>query len=96
MYGCTSHLKVNMAYALVTLFLSFVVDGLVVRGKTATDKDLEILVLRHQLRILQRKTVRRPRLSRPEKVLLAVLAVRFRTRVKGVGAPGTESAVIQA
>ena len=38
------------------------------------DKDLQILVLRHQLRLLQRQRPRPPRLTRGEKLTLAVLA----------------------
>jgi len=52
--------------------------------KADGDKDLEILVLRHQLRILQRKVDKAPRLSQAEKLLLAVLADKFKTGVKGV------------
>jgi len=38
------------------------------------DKDLQILVLRHQVRLLQRQRPRPPRLTRGEKLTLAVLA----------------------
>jgi hypothetical protein len=38
------------------------------------DKDLEILVLKQQLRILERKLGHKPQISRWEKCLLAVLA----------------------
>ena len=40
------------------------------RGSDGGAKDLEILVLRHQLRVLQRKTGR-PRLQASDRVLLA-------------------------
>jgi hypothetical protein len=52
--------------------------------KADGDKDLQIMVLRHQLCILQRKVDQTPRLSRAEKLLLAVLADKFKTGVKGV------------
>ncbi len=50
-------------------FLLLHLVGLVVDLVTATrsperDKDLEILLLRHQLRLLQRERLRPPRLSR--------------------------------
>jgi len=43
------------------------------------DKDIEILLLRQQLRILQRKQPRAPRISRWEKVTLLVLAGKLTT-----------------
>jgi putative transposase len=46
-------------------------------------KDLEILLLRHQLRILQRKLPRSPRISMWEKGILAVLTVRFKLLNEG-------------
>src|SRR5207245_2774218 len=46
---------------------------LVTAGKHEPDKDLEILVLRHQVRVLHRKA-RRPRLRRFDKVFLAAAA----------------------
>ena len=48
------------------------------------EQDLEILVLRHQLRLLQRKVEHAPRLSRFEKRILAVLATRFKASVHGL------------
>jgi hypothetical protein len=47
---------------------------LVAGGRRARDeKDLEIALLRHQLRILRRKAGRSPRLARWEKLTLAVV-----------------------
>jgi putative transposase len=71
-----------MVFYTLFLVVSLVVDLLTVRTKAESDKDLEIMVLRHQLRILQRKVDRTPRYSRPEKLILAVLTVRFKVRVK--------------
>src|SRR4029079_13611843 len=48
-------------------------------------KDLEILLLRHQLRILQRKLPGSPRISVWEKAVLSVLAVRFKRFTDGTG-----------
>jgi len=73
-----------MDFTFFLLLVSFVVDVLAVRRKNPVDKDLEILALRHQVRLLQRKLDHTPRLSRIEKILLAVLAVRFRASVQGV------------
>jgi putative transposase len=44
-----------MVYSFLALLLSLLLDILTVTFKTESDKDLEILVLRHQLRLLQRK-----------------------------------------
>jgi putative transposase len=53
-------------------------DLLVTSHLSERQKDIEILLLRQQLRILQRKLPRSPRVSRWEKGILAVLAVQFR------------------
>jgi putative transposase len=57
--------------------LDFLLDVFTVRWKTS-DKDLEILLLRQQLRVLERRLGQRPRPSRWEKCLLAVLFVQLR------------------
>jgi hypothetical protein len=72
-----------MAYTLITMLVSLLMDLLTVSRKSEADKDLEILVLRHQLRLLQRKLESIPRLTRVEKVFLAVLGVRFKASVQG-------------
>lgn len=48
--------------------------------KTASDKDLEILLLRRQLAIYERKQERAPHLSRGEKLTLVVLTTKLKTR----------------
>jgi len=73
-----------MFYYAVTLFVCLLIDILASVVKTDSDKDLEILVLRHQVRVLQRKVDKTPHLSRPEKLILAVLANKFKTGVKGI------------
>jgi transposase InsO family protein len=73
-----------MFYYAIALLVSSLFDILTVSLKVDSDKDLEIMVLRHQVRILQRKVDKTPRLSRSEKLILAVLAHKFRTGVKGV------------
>lgn len=73
-----------MVYAHITLLIAFLLDLVLARVKGERDKDLEILVLRHQLRLLQRKVERTPRCSRFDKLILAVLAVRFKTSVRGL------------
>lgn len=77
-----------MFYYAIALLISVLIDVLTVTFtfKADKDKDLEIMVLRHQLRILQRKVDKVPRLSRPEKLLLAVITDKFKIGVKVFGA----------
>ncbi|MGZ4755376.1 MAG: integrase core domain-containing protein [Acidimicrobiia bacterium] len=51
----------------------FVVDLLVLRGRGDRSKDVEILVLRHQLAVLRRQ-VARPRFDRTDRAFLAAVA----------------------
>ena len=55
----------------------FFVELVTVTRRTDRDKDLEILLLRHQLRLLQRERPRPPRLSRWEKLTLALLTAQL-------------------
>jgi putative transposase len=57
--------------------IGFVADLLTAPRRTAPEKDLEILLLRHQLRLLQRERPRPLRLSRREKLTLAVLTAKL-------------------
>ncbi len=57
----------------LTHFVAFFVDLVVGTRPRNHDKDLQILVLRHQARLLQRQRPRPPRLTRGEKLTLAVL-----------------------
>lgn len=62
-----------MLFALLYLFLRRLA-GLAVRsGSSDQSRDAEILVLRHQLKVLHRQ-VGRPRLRRRDRVLLAALS----------------------
>ncbi len=58
----------------LTHFVAFLVDLVVGTRPGNRDKDLQLLVLRHQVRLLQRQRPRPPRLTRGEKLTLAVLA----------------------
>jgi hypothetical protein len=60
-------------YVLATL-LSWLIDLGTLQFQSDSDKELEILLLRRQLAILQRTQPRPPRLTRWEKLGLAVLA----------------------
>jgi putative transposase len=59
-------------------FFSLLVDWLCARRLTDAQKDLEILLLRHQLVTAQRQLHHPPRLQLVEKLTLAVLTVKFK------------------
>jgi hypothetical protein len=67
-----------MVYALLAYLVAALLDLLTLPTKTAQDKDLEIHVLCHQLRLLQRHARDKPRAMRVEKSLLAVLLVKLK------------------
>ncbi len=58
---------------ILTLFL----DIIAVLGVTNGDKNLEIIILRQQIRILQRKVKSPPRISDPERIILSTLIDKF-------------------
>ena len=62
-----------MIYNLIRCIVSLVLDLLTTVRVSANEKDLEIVLLRQQLRILERKAQTKVRLSRPEKLILVVL-----------------------
>jgi hypothetical protein len=63
-----------MIYQVLMCFVSLLLDVMAAAGVAATEKHLEIALLRQQLRVLERKTNHQVRLSRPEKLLLVALA----------------------
>ncbi len=66
-----------MFWFVVAQVFGFVLDLVALRGHSDREKDLEILLLRQQLRIVERKQVQRRGLSRWEKLSLAVLLAWF-------------------
>ena len=72
-----------MLYSLLALVLSFLLDLVAMAWLSDHEKDLELLVLRQQVRILQRKLSHPPRLARSEKLTLAVLAAKLRYLLPG-------------
>src|SRR4051794_26405605 len=64
---------IPMMFFLLSHMFSLFVDLIRLGRQTAHDKDLEILLLRQQLRILQRKQPHPPRIFRRQKLILLVL-----------------------
>jgi putative transposase len=68
-----------MLFWTVAVLFSWILDLLAILRLADSDKDLELLILRQQIAILERNTDR-PRLSRFEKLTLAVLIHKFKQR----------------
>ncbi len=66
----------GLVWAALTHLAGSMVDLVVGTRRVEHAKDLEIALLRHQLRLLQRRSRRAPRLSPWEKLTLAVLATK--------------------
>ncbi|MBN1122296.1 MAG: hypothetical protein JXJ17_14555 [Anaerolineae bacterium] len=69
-----------MFYSIVAHLLGCLVDLLTAKRMSANEKDLEIALLRQQLRIVERRQERGPHVPRWQKVPLAVLAHRLKAR----------------
>ncbi len=72
-----------MVWLVLLHLVGFLVDLLTATRRTDHDKDLQILVLQHQLRLLQRERPQPPRLSRWEKLTLAVLKAKLAHSTSG-------------
>ena len=66
-----------MIWFVLLHLLEFVVDLLTARRRADRDKDLHILLLQQQVRLLQRQRPQPPRLSRWEQLTLAVLTAKL-------------------
>jgi putative transposase len=66
-----------MVWSILLHLLGFIVDLLTATHRADQDKDVEILLLRHQLRLVQRERRQPLRLSRWEKLTLAVLTAKL-------------------
>src|SRR5919202_5106580 len=73
----------QMAWFLLAHMLALLVDLLAMGRRSADEKDLQIVLLRHELRLLQRRQPAPPRLGRWEKLPLAVLAAKLAGAVAG-------------
>src|SRR5918997_3873110 len=67
----------SMTWFVLVHLVGFLVDVLTVPRRSADEKDVQILVLQHQLRLLQRERPQPPRLTRWEKLTLAVLTAKL-------------------
>ena len=72
-----------MLWSVLTHLVAFIVDLVVGAHRAERTKDLEIALLRHQIRLLQRRSTRSLRLSRWEKLTIAVLAAKLGRLVAG-------------
>src|SRR3712207_8153151 len=72
-----------MVWCVLAQVFAILVDLLAMGRRSADEKDLEIVLLRHELRLLQRRQPAPPRLARWEKLPLAVLAAKLAGAVAG-------------
>jgi hypothetical protein len=71
-----------MLWFLISQLFSTLISLIQIGRMTETDKDLEILVLRYQLGIAERKLQKPVRANRAEKMTLAVLAAKLKEQTK--------------
>src|SRR3954447_24066464 len=75
--------RAGMFWVVLTQLAGFVVDLVVGARRAERAKDLEIALRRHQVRLLQRRSPRPPRLSRREKLTFAVLTTKRSRLITG-------------
>src|SRR5918912_1665448 len=73
----------QMVWCVLAQVFAILVDLLAMGRRSADEKDLEIVLLRHELRLLQRRQPAPLRLARWEKLPLAVLAAKLAGAVAG-------------
>jgi len=66
-----------MIFGSLIHILTFFLDFFTVMGAMNRDKDLEIIILRQQVCILQRKVKTPPRITDPERMILATLTDKY-------------------
>ena len=66
-----------MIFTLLMSLFSIFLDLLAILGVAKSEKDMEIIILRQQVRILQRKVKTPPRISDPERMILATLVDKY-------------------
>ncbi len=81
-----------MIWSLIAQGVTLILDLLTLRYSANKDKDLEVLVLRQQIRILERRVGEPVRSSQVEKLMLALTAVHIK---EGQQAPGKRQGAVQ-
>ena len=71
-----------MVFRVILFVWEFMMDLALISGMSSDEKDLEIMLLRQQLRIVERKRERGPQIPRWQKVPLAMLTVRMREKAR--------------
>ena len=71
-----------MVFRMILFTWEFMMDLVSISGMGSEEKDLEIMLLRQQLRIVERKQERGPQIPRWQKVPLAMLAVRLKKQAR--------------
>jgi hypothetical protein len=72
----------KMFFRAILFVWEFLLDVLAVSRLTDDEKDLEILLLRQQLRIVERKQERGPQIPRWQKVPLVALVLRLKQKAR--------------
>jgi putative transposase len=71
-----------MTYHLLLCFIGLVLDFFASMHIAPDEKDLQIVLPRQQLRILERKTRTKPRLTHPEKLMLVAVDTRLKQQTQ--------------
>ncbi len=71
-----------MLWSLIAQVVKVILDVLSLHLITDPDKDLELLVLRQQIRVLERRVGKPVRPSRVEKLLLTLSALQIKERAR--------------
>ena len=82
-----------MGWFILSLIFSSLLELVILRGQTDQTKDLEILLLRRQLAMVERKLDKPLRVSRAEKLPLGVLAGKLKARTGQTASVGAENVI---
>jgi len=73
-----------MLFSVLSAMLALLLDLLHAATRGEHDKTIEIVALRHQLRLYERTASRKPRLSRWDKVVLATIVAKYRVLTRAL------------